>query len=130
MVSHSHLQEQPSNLSANLVTASGTQNPPRSSAQSQQESVLQKFRKSFSLRFHKKGSKESNESECPAEDNDGSGPLDEEEEREPPSVTEQTPQHKEDTNNDQKFRLVPIVIPRLRNRAKFYECTNAQNARI
>lgn len=56
------------------------------------------------MRFHKKGSKESNESECPAEDNDG--PLDEEEEREPPTVTEQTPQHKEDTNNDQKFRLV------------------------
>ena len=106
MVSHSRLQEQPSNLSGNLVTASGTQNPPRSSTQSQQESVLQKFRKSFSLRFHKKGSKESNESECPAEDNDGSGPLDEEEEREPPTVTEQTPQHKEDTNNDQKFRLV------------------------
>lgn len=93
------------------MTASGTQNPPRS--QSQQESVLQKFRKSFSLRFHKKGSKESNESECPAEDNDGSGPLDEEEEREPPTVTEQTPQHKEDTNNDQKFRLVlchPISV--------------------
>lgn len=108
MVSHLRLQEQPSNLSANLVTASGTQNPPRSSTQSQQESVLQKFRKSFSLRFHKKGSKESNESECPAEDNDGSGPLDEEEEREQPTVTEQTPQHKEDTNNDQKFRLVRL----------------------
>lgn len=106
LVSHSRLQEQPSNLSGNIVTASGVQNPARSSTQSQQESVLQKFRKSFSLRFHKKGSKESNESECPPDDNDGSGPLDEEEDREQTIVAEQTPQHKEDTSNDQKFRSV------------------------
>ncbi|XP_034186585.2 rho guanine nucleotide exchange factor 3 isoform X2 [Osmia lignaria lignaria] len=118
LVSHSRLQEQPSNLSGNIVTASGIQNPARSSTQSQQESVLQKFRKSFSLRFHKKGSKESNESECPVEDNDGSGPLDEEEEREPSNVTEQTSQHKEDTNSDQKFRFGPLVWRSSKERKK------------
>ncbi|XP_078051254.1 rho guanine nucleotide exchange factor 3 isoform X1 [Augochlora pura] len=118
LVSHSRLQEQPSNLSGNIVAASGGQNPSRSSTQSQQESVLQKFRKSFSLRFHKKGSKESNESECPPDDNDGSGPLDEEEEREQTIVAEQTPQHKEDTSNDQKFRFGPLVWRSSKERKK------------
>lgn len=77
--------------------------------QSQQESVLQKFRKSFSLRFHKKGSKESNE-EYPADDNERhTGHMDEDDERDIPSViSEQTNQHKDDTSNDQKFRFVSV----------------------
>ncbi|XP_026669321.1 uncharacterized protein LOC108624996 isoform X4 [Ceratina calcarata] len=110
----SRLQEQPS--SGNIVATSGVQNSPRSSSQSQsqQGSVLQKFRKSFSLRFHKKGSKESNEGECPVEDNE-SGPLDEEEERESQPVTEQ---HKEDNGNDQKFRFGPLVWRSSKERKK------------
>lgn len=106
LVSHSRLQEQSSVLNVANVPTGGSQNATHR-AQSQQESVLQKFRKSFSLRFHKKGSKESNE-ECPAEDNDGTGPLDEEEGAETPSVTtsDQSSQHKDDSSNDQKFRFV------------------------
>jgi len=112
LVSHSaRLQEQPSsvlNVNAHHMASGGSQNATHRASQNQQESVLQKFRKSFSLRFHKKGSKESNE-ECPADDNDGSGPLDEEEGRETPPVTsssEQSNQHKDDSSNDQKFRFV------------------------
>lgn len=106
LVSHSRLQEPSSVLNVANVPSGGSQNVHRAGGQSQQESVLQKFRKSFSLRFHKKGSKESNE-ECPAEDNDGSGLLDEEEERETPPVTsEQSNHHKDDPSNDQKFRFV------------------------
>lgn len=106
LVSHSRLQEPSSVLNVANVPTGGSQNTAHR-AQSQQESVLQKFRKSFSLRFHKKGSKESNE-ECPVEDNDGSGPLDEEEGTETPPVTssEQSNQHKDDSSNDQKFRFV------------------------
>lgn len=107
LVSHSRLQEPPSVLNVANVPTGGSQNAAHRT-QSQQESVLQKFRKSFSLRFHKKGSKESNE-ECPAEDNDGSGPLDEEDTgTETPSVTtsDQSSQHKDDSSNDQKFRCV------------------------
>lgn len=106
LVSHTRLQEPSSVLNVTNVPTGGSQNTAHRT-QSQQESVLQKFRKSFSLRFHKKGSKESNE-ECPAEDNDGSGPLDEEEGTETPTVTssEQSNQHKDDSSNDQKFRFV------------------------
>lgn len=116
LVSHTRLQEPSSVLNVANVPTGGSQNTAHR-AQSQQESVLQKFRKSFSLRFHKKGSKESNE-ECPAEDNDGSGPLDEEEGTETPPVTssEQINQHKDDSSNDQKFRFVSrpslSLIPR------------------
>lgn len=112
LISHSRLQEPPSVLNVVNVPTGGSQNAThRATQSSQQESVLQKFRKSFSLRFHKKGSKESNE-ECPADDNDGSGPLDEEEGRETPTVTsssEQSSQHKDDSSNDQKFRFVSRV---------------------
>lgn len=117
LVSHARLQAEPSSVLsvAGVVSGGGSQNAHRASAQGQQESVLQKFRKSFSLRFHKKGSKESNE-ECPAEDNDGSGVLDEEEEERvtPPVTSEQSNQHKDDPSNDQKFRFVsrlPSVPP-------------------
>lgn len=48
---HQHLQE--------TSASSGQGNI----CQNQQESVLQKFRKSFSLRFHKRGSKEGGSSE-------------------------------------------------------------------
>ncbi|KAL0125411.1 hypothetical protein PUN28_004500 [Cardiocondyla obscurior] len=104
LVNHSRLQEPPSVLNVSSVPTGGNQNATHRT-QSQQESVLQKFRKSFSLRFHKKGSKESNE-ECPVEDNDGS--LDEEEGTETPSVTtsDQSSQHKDDSSSDQKFRFV------------------------
>jgi len=114
LVSHSRLQEPSSsvlNVNAHMPTG-GSQNATHRASQNQQESVLQKFRKSFSLRFHKKGSKESNE-ECPADDNDGSGPLDEEEGRETPPVTsssEQSNQHKDDSGNEQKFRFVSVRI--------------------
>jgi hypothetical protein len=110
LVSHSARLQEPSsvlNVNAHMPTG-GSQNATHRASQNQQESVLQKFRKSFSLRFHKKGSKESNE-ECPADDNDGSGPLDEEEGRETPPVTsssEQSNQHKDDSSNDQIFRFV------------------------
>ncbi|XP_024887976.1 uncharacterized protein LOC112464911, partial [Temnothorax curvispinosus] len=118
LVSHSRLQEPSSVLNVANVPTGGGQNAAHR-AQSQQESVLQKFRKSFSLRFHKKGSKESNE-ECPAEDNDGSGPLDEEEGAETPSVTtsDQSSQHKDDSSNDQKFRFGPLVWRSSKERKK------------
>ncbi|XP_025268401.1 uncharacterized protein LOC105252011 isoform X2 [Camponotus floridanus] len=118
LVSHSRLQEPSSVLNVANVPTGGSQNTAHR-AQSQQESVLQKFRKSFSLRFHKKGSKESNE-ECPAEDNDGSGPLDEEEGTETPPVTssEQSNQHKDDSSNDQKFRFGPLVWRSSKERKK------------
>ncbi|XP_014470070.1 PREDICTED: uncharacterized protein LOC106742017 isoform X2 [Dinoponera quadriceps] len=118
LVSHSRLQEPSSALNVANVSTGGSQNAHRTGAPSQQESVLQKFRKSFSLRFHKKGSKESNE-ECPAEDNDGSGLLDEEEERETPPVTsEQSNHHKDDPSNDQKFRFGPLVWRSSKERKK------------
>ncbi|KAG5320378.1 SPT13 protein, partial [Pseudoatta argentina] len=120
LVSHSRLQEPSSVLNVANVPTGGSQNAAHR-AQSQQESVLQKFRKSFSLRFHKKGSKESNE-ECPVEDNDGTGPLDEEEGTESPSVTtsEQSSQsqHKDDSSNDQKFRFGPLVWRSSKERKK------------
>lgn len=113
LVTHSRLQDPSTLSSSNVIAASGGapgQNSHRSNAQqSQQESVLQKFRKSFSLRFHKKGSKESTEGECPAEENERTtGQLGEEEERETSAVlsSEQGSQHKDDPGNDQKFRFV------------------------
>ncbi|XP_020285856.1 spermatogenesis-associated protein 13 isoform X3 [Pseudomyrmex gracilis] len=116
LVSHSRLQEPSSSPNVVNVSAGGNQNAAHR-AQSQQESVLQKFRKSFSLRFHKKGSKESNE-ECPVEDHDGH--LDDEEGRETPPVTtsEQSNQHKDDSSNDQKFRFGPLVWRSSKERKK------------
>ncbi|KAL0125257.1 hypothetical protein PUN28_004412 [Cardiocondyla obscurior] len=116
LVNHSRLQEPPSVLNVSSVPTGGNQNATHRT-QSQQESVLQKFRKSFSLRFHKKGSKESNE-ECPVEDNDGS--LDEEEGTETPSVTtsDQSSQHKDDSSSDQKFRFGPLVWRSSKERKK------------
>ncbi|KAK0182228.1 hypothetical protein PV327_000389 [Microctonus hyperodae] len=106
-------------------------------SQNSQESVLQKFRKSFSLRFHKRGSKEGS-TEC-----DGQSmvpippPLPPDSDRDSPSglrsntadddhehsstivVTEhqQQQQHKEDYN-DQKFRFGPLVWRTSKERKK------------
>lgn len=86
-------------------------------SQTQQESVLQKFRKSFSLRFHKRGSKEGSteidgQSTAPLPpplppDNDGDSTstlrLSADDDRESPSQNMAPEQHKEDIS-DQKFR--------------------------
>lgn len=91
-----------------------------SAQQSQQESVLQKFRKSFSLRFHKKGSKESNEGDTSAAaglsgsiDDPNNDPgcnsrlnADDENDALNVNVSESSSQHKEELVTDQKFRFV------------------------
>ncbi|XP_043497685.1 spermatogenesis-associated protein 13 isoform X3 [Polistes fuscatus] len=125
LVTHSRLQDPSTLNSSNVITTSGGgsgQNSHRTSTpQSQQESVLQKFRKSFSLRFHKKGSKESTEGECPVEENERTtGQLGEEEERETSTIlsSEQSSQHKDDPGNDQKFRFGPLVWRSSKERKK------------
>ncbi|XP_015606220.1 uncharacterized protein LOC107272983 isoform X2 [Cephus cinctus] len=114
LVTHSRLQE----ISPAPSISSGGSQSHKANSQNQ-ESVLQKFRKSFSLKFHKKGSKESTEAEGAAEDNEAL-PLEEEEERDPPPppAPEQPPQHKEDIGNDQKFRFGPLVWRTSKERKK------------
>ena len=123
VVSNSRLQE--SSGSSTTVNADGQgYRIPGSTSQSQQESVLQKFRKSFSLRFNKKGSKESNDGDGPTPQPPvaPSMPLDDhgnnnglctlrlnvEDSAEPTLALapEQCSQHKEDVSSDQKFRYV------------------------
>ncbi|KAI4488591.1 hypothetical protein M0802_011481 [Mischocyttarus mexicanus] len=132
LVTHSRLQDPSTLNSSNVIASSGGgggggsgsgQNSHRSNTpQNQQESVLQKFRKSFSLRFHKKGSKESTEGECPMEENERTtgGQLGEEEERETSTIlsSEQSSQHKDDPGNDQKFRFGPLVWRSSKERKK------------
>ena len=105
LVSHSHLQEASSVPPAVVINSTGSQSN-RGSAPNQQESVLQKFRKSFSLRFHKKGSKESTEGDCPSECNKGSANLEEDDDQRLAPTPDQPTQQKEDSGNDQKFRYV------------------------
>lgn len=107
LVSHSHLQETANVTPAVIINTTGSQTH-RTHAPNQQESVLQKFRKSFSLRFHKKGSKESTESECPPDCNEGSVNLEDDNDRHLPTVSDQ-PQHKEESGNDQRFRSVYLI---------------------
>ena len=92
-------------MSVSTANNAGGNNNFRGGPSNQQDSVLQKFRKSFSLRFHKKGSKESSEGDGQADENDATGNLDDED-FPPAPAPEQPPHHKEDPINDQKFRFV------------------------
>ncbi|XP_043469994.1 uncharacterized protein LOC122503188 isoform X3 [Leptopilina heterotoma] len=116
LVSHSHLQETATVTPAVVINNTGSQIH-RAHAPNQQESVLQKFRKSFSLRFHKKGSKESTESECPPDCNEGSMNLDDDDDRHLAPASDQS-QHKEDSGNDQRFRFGPLVWRSSKERKK------------
>ncbi|XP_012269249.2 uncharacterized protein LOC105693719 [Athalia rosae] len=94
--------------------------------QNNQESVLQKFRKSFSLRFNKKGSKESSEGgDGPGNDESNILNIDDDDEREPPPppapqqlITQNSMQNKEDQTSDQKFRFGPLVWRTSKERKK------------
>ncbi|XP_046420190.1 uncharacterized protein LOC124179639 isoform X1 [Neodiprion fabricii] len=122
LVTHVRLQDTgtPGNTGPILGGGSQTQ---RHAAQNQ-ESVLKKFRKSFSLRFHKKGSKESSEGGDALSEELNALPLDEDDDREPPpppapqQQTQITMQHKEDPMNDQKFRFGPLVWRTSKERKK------------
>ncbi|XP_015116185.1 rho guanine nucleotide exchange factor 9 isoform X2 [Diachasma alloeum] len=113
----------------------------RSRDNSQQESVLQKFRKSFSLRFHKRGSKEgSTEGDgqsiaqlppaLPPDDEADSAALrglsiEQERENDPPEY--QQAQQKEEFGGDQKFRFGPLVWRSSKERKKHNKA--ARNAK-
>ncbi|XP_066585015.1 uncharacterized protein RhoGEF3 isoform X2 [Prorops nasuta] len=117
LANHPRLQE---SIGGAPLANTGNQN--RDSQQSQQK-LLQKFRKSFSLRFHKKGSKESTDGaggECPPEENDASGPLDEEDEHRNGPINDSHSSHsnKEDPGNEQKFRFGPLVWRSSKDRKK------------
>ena len=109
LVSHSHLQETMNVAPTVVINATGSQSH-RVTVSNQQESVLQKFRKSFSLRFHKKGSKESNEGECPPDCNEGSVNLDEDDDQHLAPTSEQPSLHKVESGNDQRFRSVTCSL--------------------
>ncbi|XP_063987773.1 mucin-2 isoform X2 [Diachasmimorpha longicaudata] len=113
----------------------------RSRDNSQQESVLQKFRKSFSLRFHKRGSKEgSTEGDgqsitqlppaLPVDDEADTSALrglniEQERENDPPEY--QQTQQKEEFGGDQKFRFGPLVWRSSKERKKHNKA--ARNAK-
>lgn len=109
LVSHNvRIQESPSCFVGHSTTITQRQN---SRDNNNQESVLQKFRKSFSLRFNKKGSKESFEGSIvdaagPTSNTEDTEPNDDDDDREPPPPAPQqiNMQHKDDTITDQKFR--------------------------
>ncbi|KAG8036655.1 hypothetical protein G9C98_003977 [Cotesia typhae] len=120
---HLRLQKESSNNS----THNEVQSYPSSKdgmSQNQHESVIQKFRKSFSLRFHKRGSKEgSTEADGqpsvllpPENDGDSSAVtcINVDDHKESIPVTEQ---HKE-TYADQKFRFGPLVWRSSKERKK------------
>ncbi|XP_011308183.1 uncharacterized protein RhoGEF3 isoform X2 [Fopius arisanus] len=112
----------------------------RSRDNSQQESVLQKFRKSFSLRFHKRGSKEGSTDgdgqsipqhppALPPDDDADSAlrGLSIEGDRENEIPEFQQPQHKEEFGGDQKFRFGPLVWRSSKERKKHNKA--ARNAK-
>lgn len=105
LASHPHMSKAPAMSSTSVTNNVAGNLSLRGGPSNQQESVLQKFRKSFSLRFHKKGSKESQEGDGPVEDNDVAH-LDDEDF--PPAPAPEQPPHKEDPVNDQKFRFVAL----------------------
>ncbi|XP_053597025.1 uncharacterized protein LOC103576107 isoform X2 [Microplitis demolitor] len=122
LIQHPRLQKESSNSSTHNEAQSYSSKDGLS--QNQHESVIQKFRKSFSLRFHKRGSKEGSTEV----DGHPNVLLPSENDRDSSSITcinvedhrESIPtieQHKEDYS-DQKFRFGPLVWRTSKERKK------------